>query len=82
MCICSWLLYLLIKFSGILEPYSKGVTDDIKADLQCNQRVLMKMCMKLSPRHCVSAFSGGIWSWDCSDPSQVFGSLVNNWRKF
>ncbi len=66
---------------GIPSPYSDGVTDNIKADLLRNQRVLIRMCFKLCPRHCISAF-GGKWSWDCSDPSQVFGALVNYKRKF
>jgi hypothetical protein len=66
---------------GTPSPYSKGVTDDIKADLLRNQRVLIRMCFKLCPRRCVSAF-GGKWFWDCSDPSQVFGALVNYKRKF
>ena len=66
---------------GTPSPYSKGVTDDIKADLLRNQHVLIKMCFKLCPHHCLSAF-GGKWSWDCSNPSQVFGALVNYKRKF
>jgi hypothetical protein len=59
-------------FQGTPSPYSKGITDDMKADLQRNQCVLVKMCFQLDFPH-VPAF-GCSFSWDCSQPSKVFGA--------
>ena len=70
-----------VSYQGTPSPYAKGITDDIKADLQCNQCVLVKMCLQIDSRRIIPAF-GKTFSWDCSKPKKVFGALVNYKNKF
>jgi hypothetical protein len=66
-----------VSYQGTPSPYAKGITDDIKANLQCNQRVLVKMCLQIDPHRIVPAF-GKKNSWDCSETQKsiwCFGEL-------
>lgn len=70
-------------------PYTKGITAEIKEDLERNQKVIVEFVklvhlasfVKLLPKDCKQEFSIG-WPCDSANTASVFKTLVHYKKKF